>query len=333
MPASPSKILVIRRDNIGDLVCTTPLLAHLRELYPSSELMVLGNSYNIDVLQGNSDVDGVYYYTKSKHRRDASLLSVYWHRFKTLRKLRGKGIDLAILATPAVDRHGCKLARQVGARRITGVDDGSLGLDEAVSLAALKGLHQVEQVFVAAGMAAQVQQPLRVVVSEQERAWALAQLGDVDHSRGLLGVHISARKPCNRWPIEHYAKMVRLAYEQTRLPVLLFWSPGAKNDPAHPGDDEDAEQLKALLEGVPLVAFRTEKLRELAAGLSLLKALVCSDGGAMHLASGVGCPVACFFGYDGATQWRPWGKHALLYADPLSDISPEQVVTALQGLL
>ena len=36
LPSTP-KILVIRRDNIGDLVCTTPLISALRRRFPEAE--------------------------------------------------------------------------------------------------------------------------------------------------------------------------------------------------------------------------------------------------------------------------------------------------------
>ncbi|MBI3715416.1 MAG: hypothetical protein HY255_05435 [Betaproteobacteria bacterium] len=46
----PEGLLVIRRDNIGDLVCTTPLLAALRTHFPQARIEVLANSYNAPVL-------------------------------------------------------------------------------------------------------------------------------------------------------------------------------------------------------------------------------------------------------------------------------------------
>ena len=61
------QILVIRRDNIGDLVCTTPLLTALRRQYPQAWIGVLANSYNAPVLQGNPDLDAVFCYRKLKH--------------------------------------------------------------------------------------------------------------------------------------------------------------------------------------------------------------------------------------------------------------------------
>lgn len=112
------RILVIRRDNIGDLVCTTPLLAALRERYPAGHIAALVNTYNRAVLDGNPDVDAVYAYEKGKHRAPArSLLSVYADRFRLIMSLRREKFDYAILATPGFAALSLRLARLVGERR------------------------------------------------------------------------------------------------------------------------------------------------------------------------------------------------------------------------
>ena len=75
------KILVIRRDNIGDLVCTTPLFAALRQHYPHARIDALVNSYNGPVLAGNPDLDHVYVYSKYKHVA-ATQSRIAWLRSK-----------------------------------------------------------------------------------------------------------------------------------------------------------------------------------------------------------------------------------------------------------
>ena len=96
-PASPNpaerdarpRILVIRRDNIGDLVCTTPLIAALRERYPGGHIAALVNTYNEAVLAGNPAVDAVHAYEKGKHRGEArSAVSVYVDRLRLILALR-----------------------------------------------------------------------------------------------------------------------------------------------------------------------------------------------------------------------------------------------------
>ena len=61
------KILVVRRDNIGDLICTTPFFAALRRRHPEAWIGALVNSYNAPVLDRNPDIDEVFAYQKLKH--------------------------------------------------------------------------------------------------------------------------------------------------------------------------------------------------------------------------------------------------------------------------
>jgi hypothetical protein len=146
----PPRLLVIRRDNIGDLVCTTPLIAALRERYPDGHIAALVNTYNEAVLAGNPDVDAVYAYEKGKHRRGRSILAVYADRMRLIAKLRSQKFDYAILATPGFAAHSLRLARWVGARHVLGYSDPGkthARLDIALPYDGGAKTHEVERVF------------------------------------------------------------------------------------------------------------------------------------------------------------------------------------------
>jgi ADP-heptose:LPS heptosyltransferase len=116
---------------------------------------------------------------------------------------------------------------------------------------------------------------------------------------------------------------------------LLFWAPGAVGDPMHPGDDDKAQELVSLMADLPVVALPTHHLAELIAGLSLCDAVICSDGGAMHIAAALGKRLVCFFGNSDAARWRPWGvPHQLLQPESrnVADISVDQALAAYRQL-
>ena len=114
------KYLVVRRDNIGDLVLTTPLIHALRQHQPDAWIGALVNSYNAPVLHGNPDLDAVFAYDKAKHRRSQSRFAVYRTTLRLLLQLRGLHIDTVILAGPGAQHQAYGMARWLKAGAVLG---------------------------------------------------------------------------------------------------------------------------------------------------------------------------------------------------------------------
>jgi ADP-heptose:LPS heptosyltransferase len=152
----------------------------------------------------------------------------------------------------------------------------------------------------------------------------------------LLGIHISARKPSQRWPVERFAQLMRALHGLYGARFLLFWAPGAATDAKHPGDDEKAALLREATRDLPVTPWQTSELRDLIAGIAVCDAMILGDGGAMHLAAGLGKPIVCLFGQSDAQRWRPWRvPYRLLQPDSRSvaDITIEQVLTTYNSLM
>jgi len=326
-PHSNPKILIIRRDNIGDLVCTTPLIAALRQRFPEAWLGALVNSYNAPVLDGNPDLDEVFVYTKAKHRGEGeSLPGILWRRLMMMRRLRRMHLDDVILANPSSQPRVTALARWLKPKRIIGFGDGG-GLDVSLPVDDA-GRHEVEDVFRLTAIygidgpppACRVMAPLAVSPAP---------------SFFTIGIHISARKPSQRWPAERFAETMRTLAAQGPARFLLLWSPGEEDNPLHPGDDAKARDVLERASSNAVIPRPTQTLPELIAALAECDALICSDGGAMHLGAGLGLPIVCLFGNSGAARWRPWGVPYRLLQKPsfdVVDISVEEVVSAFASL-
>lgn len=336
------KILVIRRDNIGDLICTTPLFAAVRRQYPEAYIAALVNSYNQPAIFGNPHLDAVFAYTKGKHAEGESVWQAYWRRVRLLWQLRKMKFDYVILATSGFAVRALKLAHWLAPRHIVGfvTDAAHLSrIDRPVAWEPDSGLHETEDMFrLLAPLQVEGDIPTSTVVADTEIAHRIWQgLPDaVANGRGpLVALHISARKEKQRWPVERFAELARALQARHAARFLVFWSPGDDNNPFHPGDDGKAARLLSELSGLPVAPVRTEHLSELIAGLSLCDAAILSDGGAMHVAAGLGKPLVCFFGNSSAARWYPWGvPHALLQkpSRDVSDIGVDEVVDAFASL-
>jgi ADP-heptose:LPS heptosyltransferase len=312
-----ARILILRRDNIGDLVCTTPLIDALRARWPRARLAALVNTYNAEVLARNPALDEVFVYEKLKHR-SAGLLSHFRSRLTQMARLRAERFEWVLV--PAPTPQSLKLARSLKPGEIAAAPGATTG-----------GVHEVERSFTV-GKPLGVQGspgPMRIypdVASVEETRRTSG--GPVD-----IAVHISARRPAQRWPFARYAALLSELSKRHR--VMLLWAPGARDDPRHPGDDEAAAEIVRSVEGSRIVAVPTPDLKTLISALSLPRLVVCPDGGAMHLAAALGKPVVALFGDAPVARWRPWGvPHRVLRPESrnLADLRLEPVLGAVAEL-
>jgi len=330
MPDRSPRILVIRRDNIGDLACTTSLLRALRSQLPDAHLAALVTQYNAPVLARNTDLDAVHSYTKAKHRAPGdSLLQIYARRLRQVMMLRSERFDWVLLPGGA-QASSMRTARWVRARRMLVRDEQD----------AVAGAHEVEQcchLLSRMGLRNETP-PLNVAADPVEAAAIVERMRSQwgDPPRSVIGLHISARKISQRWPHERFSALARRLHQTMQAGIVLLWAPGASDDPLHPGDDEKASAICAALSDVPVVPVRTARLEELIAALAHCDRVICSDGGAMHLAAALGKPIVCLFGNSPAERWHPWGvRYELLQpaSRNVADVTIDEILAAHQRLL
>ena len=331
------RVLVVRRDNIGDLVCSTPLFTALRRKFPQAWIGALVNSYNAPVLERNPDLDQIVAYTKLKHLDPGqSAFSALRARLASLWNLRRMQLDYVVLATSDFVPRMARLARWLGPKQVIGFSDGSSRarvLDLSVPIAEVAGRHEVERVFALAKLfdIGGAIPPLTVVPDPAERAAAQSAFRNASPR---IAVHISARRPAQRWPAERFAALIDRI--QARHNVILLWSPGSADHARHPGDDEKARDILGMVaHRARLIAHPTERLQGLIGALAACDAVICSDGGASHLAAALGKPMVCFFGDSPAERWRPWGVPLRLIQPPsrkVADIAVDEAFAAYGSL-
>ncbi len=329
-PAPAPRVLVIRRDNIGDLICTTPLLRALRTQLTAARIAVLANRYNEAALRGNPDIDAVYAYTKAKHRSPGeSLLGAYSDRLGTILSMRRERFDWVLLPG-GPQASALRFARWIGGRRVLVRSDDD---DDA-------GPHEVEQACrLLVRMGLRYETPaLRLASPAAELAEVDARLAEAlpQRPQRIVGLHVSARKPSQRWPAERFAELALRLRAREDVGFMLLWAPGSQNNPLHPGDDEKAAAILATTRDLPIVGIPTQRLEQLIAAIARCDAFVCGDGGAMHVAAGLGKPVVALFGQSSPERWHPWGVPHVVLRRPdgadVAGIGADEVAAALASL-
>ena len=331
------KILVIRRDNIGDLVCTTPIFSALRQRYPDALICALVNSYNAPVLAQHPNVDRVFVYTKLKHRAPGqSFLRLLWQRQRLHWALKKIGFDYVLL--PNAQPRVLRLARSFNPHHIFALGDGQSPHKKITLLPAIRkgSEHEAQAIFrLLAPLGIEGMPPSCFITADPPAVDKAQSALDAQGHGPLIALHISARKPSQRWPVARFVALMHILHARHTARFVLLWAPGASNNPLHPGDDEKAQAIQQAATDLPIVAYATHTLPELVGALAMCDAVICSDGGAMHLAAGLGKPIVCLFGHSDAWRWHPWGTpYQLLQTDSkdVGDITVEDVAKAFEQL-
>jgi len=310
------KVLVIRNDNIGDVLCTTPALTALRRRFPTAHLAILVASYAREAVAGNPDVDEVLAYTKHKHRPDGGRLGAWREMARLFARIRARRYDVAVAMRAHFSGSLGWLTLLSGAPcRIGYAPPPRHPLRFCITHPMplpTQPAHEVERCLrLLEPLGVRAENPTLMLARD---ATAEAAARESLRSQGapresaLVAFHVSSRR-ANRWPAERFAALADWAAKQG-AGVVLVEPPG------------EAEAVRAVAGRMarPPILYRTASFRDLAALLAQCRICVCCDGGAMHVAAAVGTATVAIFGAADPRRWAPWGRgHRVLWRDGIAE--------------
>ena len=291
------RVLVVRLDEIGDVVLTTPFLRALRDNLPGAWITLLVRPAIKNLVELCPHVNEVLTYEPADSR--------YWRSFqassRTLR-LASKHFwrhdyDLAIAPRWDVDSHyGSMVAFLSGARQRLGYSEKvteeksrlNAGLDRLLTHA-IDGrelAHEVERnlhLIVLIGGTVK-QDRLELWCGDADELIAdriLARHGANDGSP-LIAIAPGAGHPKRMWSLANFAEFAAWAEKHCGGTVLII------------GNQEEewlGKELESRVAGNVINAAGRTSLRETAALLKRCHLFVGNDAGPMHLAAAAGLPV------------------------------------------
>ncbi|MGD8561000.1 MAG: glycosyltransferase family 9 protein [Desulfarculaceae bacterium] len=324
------RILVVRNDNIGDVICTTPALDALRQAFPRAFIAALVCTLTEEAISGHRALDAVYAYPKVKHRHFGKLESLRRHG-AVMAEIRRQGFDLALALRVEFSTSQAWLAYASRARWRAGPQargsKSRWGFFYNLPLEPPpRELHEVERCF---HLLRQIQvdsssKRLYLKVPPQAGEVAqnfLAQSG-IDGDEGPVIVNATrwAYRPDRTWPADKYRDLVA-ALTRRGIPVAVTHAP------------QDRPWVADLLQGLSPMppVFWSSSLKEFCALAARARVFITAEGGPMHLAAAVGTPVLVLWGDTPLEVWRPWGVPHQVLEDHrgVGEISVEQVMEAL----
>jgi heptosyltransferase-3 len=321
------RILVIRRNRMGDMLCTLPLLRVLRIHFPAAQISVACDEPGAPIAKACTAVDRVI------------LLNTTWTRRMppVFNAVHLQNHDWVIVTKGGFDRRLARLAPLTHAAVTVGFEDAAPGHSDfythpvVLPLEAALNQHQIETQF-------RLLQPLDISVPRFEQnmldlrlpesalRFARTRLAAPPFStgRGFAVVNLSCNRPVG-FDLEDYARVIGHLLKATDLSVMLV---GVERDQVR------LSQLASRLSSSRVAPVRTEGALELAALLKQAALLLTPEGGAGHLAAAMQTPtVVLWQGAHG--KWRPRGPRNVLVPGelPSGAYDVEKVCGAIDSLL
>lgn len=292
------RILLIKLRYIGDVVLSTPLLPVLRKHFPQASLTFLVNPGTESVLFGNPHLE-----TISVIPRDGWASQVEF-----LRRLRQARFDRVVDLTDGDRSAFLTFWTGAGIRLGFNRENRWRGkLYTRVLPSSYGSMHMVDyhaQALTALGIRDTVGDPEIYLRREDEEQGEklLSSLGIGETPLALL--YPSARYPFKAWPLERFAALADWLADQGLAVALI----------GHRREIVIGQQIMNLTKCKPRNLMGQTKLLQLAALMKRSALFVGNDGGPMHMAAAVGCPVLGLFGPTDPRVWGPRGKKvAVIY--------------------
>lgn len=282
---TPSRILVIAPNWIGDAVMAQPLLTLLKQAHPLQPIDVLAPSWVAPVLRAMAEVDSVL---ETPFKHGALQLRERWRYAQILRR-RGYAsayvlpntLKFALLPWMAgiKKRVGYKGESRYGLINIMHHDDPAVPRAMVPFYAALATAPDDQA-------PTQLARPALHVTSQQI-AQVLSTLG-LSAQHPLIAFAPGAEfGNAKRWPTSHFAQLAdSILQAHPRAQIVLLGSPK---------DNAVCDEIKGLNPAVHHLAGKTT-LDQAVALIAAASAVVSNDSGLLHIASALNRPVIAIYG-------------------------------------
>ncbi len=299
------KLLLVRLDNLGDVLLATPAIHALRASLPGARLTLLTSVTGAQVNRLVPDLDDVIAYQAPWMDPDRRLAMDPSREASMIARLRRHGFDAAIIFTsyhesslPAA--YLCYLSG-IPLRHAASVD-GPGSLLTSRHRHPDRPMHEVERGLDLVGgldvPPAGDDLILRPMDDDRQlmREFAKTLRGD---GRPIIALHVGSTCPSRTYPADRFVEVARAL--RSALGAELIWT-GSRSE------RELIDRIQRQLTDPGVNVAGHTSLSQLAALLAECDVAITGNTGPMHVAAAVKTPVVALFALTNPPhEWRPWG--------------------------
>lgn len=319
-------ILIIRRNNIGDMICAVPVLKTIRREFPGAHITVLADAVNSGIIKGASFIDKVIVCKKGR--------GIYKNKYLAYRKLFKQNktkFDLAIALKIGFSSTLALITLLSGARVRMGCTPEKWHPLRFCYNLPVKGYKRWKSIHVidaflefikTLGIEDLVKDiSIEITSDSKNKVKEFLKEKNIEASSNIIVFNISNNKPENTWPIERFKEIADILSGQYKATCVIT---------SAPSDREKAMELSKDINN----AFycETPRVMDFTALVAATDLLICGEGGAMHVGSGVRTPTISLWGKFRPVKWAPYGEKQFVVkkGEHVNSISSEDILDVIR---
>lgn len=306
-PKHVKKILLIRRNRLGDAINLLPIMHAIKKNYPDIEINVLANKYNAQIFGYCSVISHIHILNENSW-----LGQNFLFLNPVIRKLKKENFDL-VIALGGYTSRLAKITYFLKSKYSVGMGSNKfffdLVYDKAIIVDKAKFKSQIEE-MIALIKAARLVIPINLpyanleLLNKPNKKW-LAICPDVN-------------RKVSQYPSSLYGEIIEKILKDKKFKKIGFFTIGP-----------ESPYMDLTRYGAQYI--RTNSVKEFINTLSKYQYVITAEGGSAHIAGSLGLSVCVISGTSSQSYWKPHAKNIRTFVNIISveKIKPELIIKAL----
>jgi ADP-heptose:LPS heptosyltransferase len=321
----PKRFLIVRQHNqLGDLLAGVSLFRAIKETYPESQITLIVSPFNYPGIIKNEFIDRMFIFDKKKLYSPGYFLKF----IKILREEYDVAIVPIVVSISFTSNLIARISNskvRIGAESLNGEkNESSYFFDKRVKLDWRN--HPDSNV---SERSLDIVRPFGINTSNYRSeisfdnedikvADKFIDKLEIKNGELLIGLHVGAGKPNNRWALQKYVSLINNLKQNYDSKFYLT------------GSSADKEELDYVRNNCTIEAglFLNKEIPQVAALISKSDLFISNDTGIMHVAGTTETPQISIFGPTNPLTWAPIGnnKYFVQKSELIDDVSVQDVL-------
>lgn len=296
---SPSNILILRTDRIGDVILSTPVATALKRRYPEAKISMMVRPYTQEILQGHPDIDEIFVYDpEGKHKGILGFL-------KLLREIKERKFDLALVLHPdlrlALSLFLARVKNRIGTAYRVYSFLFNLKVYEHRKMAQKHELqYNLDMTQKVGADLQEVRFKFFIPEEAKRKVNSILKTFGIPNGGRFIILHPGSGGSARDWPLENFSLLARKMISELGVHVIITGERGERSliDRIMRPPNERIHRCDGQL-----------TLKELAALIQKTDLIVSNSTGPLHLAVALGREVLAFFCPIIPCSPKRWGPY------------------------